>query len=310
MSPGNPFSNRLFAYINGEKPQESHYDRPILHGEAGNLLVKETIMRDKPCLVTRLGGVELRCVNYFTRASWLRKVGVPYPRSVRREMRLNAGFFPTTGPQLDRFASAYLDSMSQTDVMALWFTNNEHRYVHQYCPAASLIVASSLEAMRFRAPWSAALAGKVVLVVHPFARSIESQYRTQRRSLFANPDVLPEFELKTIRAVQSIAGNTEGYATWFEAFKHMCDRISVEDFDIAIVGAGAYGLPLAAFVKSLGKTAVHMGGATQILFGIIGRRWEIGYRETLGTFINEHWVRPLPEETPSQAQVVEDGAYW
>lgn len=298
------------AVLNGKKPQETDYGRPILFGEAGNLLVRETVRRGKPSLVARIGASELRCVSYFTRAHWLRKAGVPYPRSVRSQMRLNAGFFPANGSQLDRFATEFLDSVSRTDVMAVWFNRNEHRIVHRYCPSASLVELDSLEAMRFQEPWTAALAGQVVLVVHPFARSIESQYRTHRRQLFANPATLPEFELKTIRAVQSIAGNTEGFGTWFDALSDMRDRISAQQFDIAIVGAGAYGLPLAAFVKSLGKQAIHLGGATQVLFGIKGRRWETEYADSLGAMINQYWVRPLPEETPEGAELVEDACYW
>jgi hypothetical protein len=27
-------------------------------------------------------------------------------------------------------------------------------------------------------------------------------------------------------------------------------------------------------------------------------------------FYNEYWVRPLPEETPAEAGVVEGGCYW
>ena len=33
-------------------------------------------------------------------------------------------------------------------------------------------------------------------------------------------------------------------------------------------------MPLAAFIKSIGKKAVHLGGSTQILFGIKGERWD------------------------------------
>ena len=90
----------------------------------------------------------------------------------------------------------------------------------------------------------------------------------------------------------------------------MQDRISAQQFDVAIVGAGAYGLPLAAFAKSLGKHAIHLGGVTQVFFGIKGRRWETEYKDSLGAIINEYWVRPLPEEKPEKAEMVEDGCYW
>lgn len=45
-----------------------------------------------------------------------------------------------------------------------------------------------------------------VLVVHPFVDTIESQY-ARRELLFEDTNILPSFELKTLRAVQSNAGN-------------------------------------------------------------------------------------------------------
>jgi hypothetical protein len=68
--------------------------------------------------------------------------------------------------------------------------------------------------------------------------------------------------------------------------------IDGKDFDVAIIGCGAYGFPLAAHLKRLGKKAIYMGGATQLLFGIKGKRWD-NYR-LISNFFNEHWVRPSP----------------
>ena len=45
-------------------------------------------------------------------------------------------------------------------------------------------------------------------------------------------------------------------------------------FDVAIIGCGAYGMPLGAMLKDAGKTVIHLGGVTQILFGIKGKRWD------------------------------------
>ena len=52
----------------------------------------------------------------------------------------------------------------------------------------------------------------------------------------------------------------------------MEERIGKIDFDVALLGCGAYGLPFAASIKRMGKKAVHLGVATQILFGIKGKR--------------------------------------
>lgn len=51
----------------------------------------------------------------------------------------------------------------------------------------------------------------------------------------------------------------------------MQDEISKEDYDICLIGCGAYGFSLAAYVKRCGKQAIHMGGALQLLFGIKGK---------------------------------------
>ena len=79
---------------------------------------------------------------------------------------------------------------------------------------------------------------------------------------------------------------------------------------VALIGAGAYGLPLAAHVKKLGKKAIHVGGGLQLLFGIKGSRWENDPGYGLGEILNEHWVKPLPEECPSHAKSIEGGCYW
>jgi hypothetical protein len=144
-------------------------------------------------------------------------------------------------------------------------------------------------------------------VVHPFEETIKKQY-AKRQVLFKDPRILPNFELRTVKAVQSIAGNKPRFANWFDALESMCKKISDTDFDVAIIGAGAYGLPLASFVKSLGAKAVHLGGATQILFGIRGKRWDA--RPFFTSLYNENWVRPLPAEVPENFQVVESGCYW
>jgi len=80
------------------------------------------------------------------------------------------------------------------------------------------------------------------------------------------------------------------------------------DFDVALIGAGSYSIPLASFVKGIGKKAIHLGGETQILFGIKGGRWDV--REAERSFYNEHWVRPLSSEVPQNYQNVENGCYW
>ena len=114
-----------------------------------------------------------------------------------------------------------------------------------------------------------------------------------------------------MKAVQTIAGERDGrFSTWFEALTWMVDQCRKSDFDVAIIGCGAYGFPLAAEIKRMGKTAIHLGGATQLMFGILGRRWEDENAEFCRNVVNEYWTRPLESERVAGANQVEQACYW
>lgn len=105
--------------------------------------------------------------------------------------------------------------------------------------------------------------------------------------------------------MQTIAGNRDNrFRDWNEALQWMIDECKKVEFDVAIIGCGSYGFPLAAEIKKMGKIAIHLGGATQLLFGIRGRRWD-SYEE-----YQEGWVRPSAEETPRNIEKVENSTYW
>ncbi len=284
------------------------YRQKIHFAQEGHDRVSDLISRNEPLLVARLGSVELSCLRFYLEKRSGKSRG--YSRKIRSTMANNAGFFPADDESLDTFAEFYLDLLPQVDIMGVWFNQYEDVICNAYCQNAELVDLDCFEPFHFSNPWSSMLAGRKVLVVHPFVESIKKQYSEKRHLLFPSPDVLSDFELKTLKTVQSIAGSKVDFPTWFDAYHHMCDEIAKVDFDICIIGAGAYGLPLASFAKQLGKQAIHLGGVTQILFGIKGRRWEREYADTTAKLFNEHWIRPLASETPANVEKIERGCYW
>jgi len=284
------------------------YRQNIRFGQEGHDRVAELISRNEPLLVARIGAVELACLRFYLEKR--RAKDKHYSKKIKDTMFNNAGFFPVGDASLDSFAEMYLDHLTQVDVLGVWFNQFEDEICNTWCRDAELVDLDCFEPFRFSNPWSAALKGRKVLVVHPFVESIRKQYEEKRQLLFSSPDILPDFELITLKSVQSIAGSKVDYATWFDAYHHMCDEIARIDFDICLIGAGAYGLPLAYHVKQLGKQAIHLGGVTQILFGIKGKRWEREYADSTAKLFNEHWVRPLPAETPAHKDRVDKGCYW
>ena len=282
-------------------------------------------------MIARFGTVEINCVtNYLCvhsdKSYWGRiidfitdKTHTPWwYDKIFFHLANNAGVINANQEVAERFSERYLQDAPEIDLLVC------HQYYEKFMPLRDDIQRVQLEMLYpffVERPWTRILKGKKVLVVHPFTDTIRSQYQ-KRELLFDNPDILPEFELKTLKAVQTIAGTKSEFSSWFEALKYMENEIDKIDFDIAIIGCGAYGLPLAAHVKRIGKQAVHMAGGTQLLFGILGKRWTEQYQGywhyrpdidislDYHPLFNEYWVSPSQNEKPKGSEKVEDSCYW
>ena len=231
------------------------------------------------------------------------------PELYRKNALHLSGIYPNDNDNLYKFSEKYSECIKSLDLVAIISNQQNYpRLIANYCPSAISFGLWGLEPYHFpNDPWSEELANKKILVVHPFEKSINQNYEN-REKLFIGTNILPKFELITIKAKQSL-GDTN--SNWFDSLQIMQDQISDIDFDIALVGCGAFGLPLASFIKTeLNKTAIHLGGALQLLFGIMGKRWENYNHPTFKRFVNEYWTRPLPEETPHTYKDVEEGCYW
>jgi len=246
----------------------------------------------------KLGSEELKVINQFKNKN--------FTENLKYTISNNAGFFPPTDENLEKLALLYLEAIKDLDMLAVWFNKGELDLIKNNNISNLALTGDYHSPWLVDNPWSYALKNKKVLVIHPFEDSIKEQYK-KRKYLFENKKVLPEFELQTLKAVQSIGGSHHTFTTWFEALDFMKNEIIKIDFDIALIGAGAYGLPLAHFCKKIGKKGLHLGGATQLLFGIYGERWKNSEEFKL---INSYWKRPYEFEKPEAFKKVENGCYW
>lgn len=275
---------------------------PLLSAQAGNDAIAALVRAGAPFYAGRCGATEMRCM-----AEYLQNGGVGFSEKIRAEMRDLSGMFPTDDAALARFCREYAAAAQHADLLALWDVGAE-RQVIRGCAGTRFTQLRALEPYYHPDPWSAALAGKKVVVIHPFAATIRAQYE-KRALLFRDPAVLPQFaSLALLPAVQGLGGQATGYESWFAALCAMQEKLRGMDFEVAIIGAGAYGLPLAATCKQLGRGAVQMSGATQLLFGIRGRRWD--HHPVISGFYNDSWVRPGETEGIANPGAVEGGSYW
>ena len=283
------------------------YCKKILSDNEGNARIKELIESGKPFMVARFGGNEIRALADVIYERGGGKLGGLSKRS-RFKLVNQAGFFPDDKEMIYRFADEYIEAAKQVDLLGVWNMFMQGEITRRYLPDSEYCELRSIEPYYYNNPWSKSLEGKKVLVIHPFADTIACQYE-KKDKLFDNKDILPQFELQTIQAVQTIAGTKdERFNTWFDALQYMYDEAMKKDFDIALIGCGAYGFPLAAKIKKAGKQAIHMGGSLQILFGIKGKRWD--NHEIIGKMYNDAWVRPGEKEKVLGSAVVENSCYW
>lgn len=310
------------AFI-GELPP---YDRGVTDFNQASELIYDLLVSGKPCMVARFGSTEiLALTNYLGVVEKHNSIGKYvqgkqfawwWEENVKEQMTKWSGFFPSSEENLMKFGNLMLEDMTQVDILGSWL-REEQIMIDEYCLKLQKVTLLALEPYWAAKPWTRALEGKKVLVIHPFASLIESQYAEKRELLFQDKRVLPSFELKTLQAVQSIGGESD-FEDWFEALDWMKNRMDATDYDIALIGCGAYGFPLAAHAKRMGKQSVHLGGALQLLFGIKGKRWEnpnygvpvFGVQNMYKRLFNEAWLYPTENMQPKSADKVEGGCYW
>jgi hypothetical protein len=145
-----------------------------------------------------------------------------------------------------------------------------------------------------------------VFVVSPFLASIQRQYPRRQLIWSSRPGLLPAIEISGYPFPYLISSGCS--QTWQQVYQDVLEAMRRTEFDVALLGCGALGLPLAMEAKRLGRQAIHMGGFLQVLFGIHGARFrrDPAYKD----LINEHWIAPSSEETPPEASRVEEGCYW
>lgn len=175
--------------------------RKILKTDEINQYIYNSLISGEPFMACRFGSTELSTLSsfYFNRTE-------EYQKAINH-VHFYSGFFPNDVNLGSKFTDIMLEACRTTDFLAIWFFPYEDYYVkHILRKNAQIGYLMNMEPWKTTNPWTKALKGKKVLIIHPFEDSIKKQYK-KRKLLFNNEDLLPEFELKTLKAVQTLAGD-------------------------------------------------------------------------------------------------------
>jgi hypothetical protein len=224
----------------------------------------------------------------------------------------NAGVYPITRQMISVFGEEHFRALEIVDILSVWAKpmawvesiyglRNEVSLVGG---DASFPWPEPRDGVSLQS-WGMSLDGKKVLVASPFENTIREQEKLLSK-VFKGIDI-PKMRLELIKVPMSQGGLNDGKSYEYHLAK-LKDEMAAREFDVALVSAGAYSLPLAAHAKMLGKRGVHAGGALQTFFGISGKRYD-SYPWVL-KFKNSHWKRPSLQERPENWRSIEDGCYW
>lgn len=277
--------------------------------------IKRAIDLSLPFAVVRPGDAETRIVRHFLRKrlravyfSFSNQKG--YGEELFQIGNVNVGIVPTDDQAYDLFSLTYLNSLARADLLVYfgWTSMLCSLGLVSHIPKARYSDFSPLRSLGSDSEefgWISHLRGRKVLIVSPFRLSILSQFRNKAQIPIVNK-ILPDFALDVMVPPVTFADEGGGKIWEFE-LRSAIEDLRSRDFDVVVIGAGSYGPPLAIAAKEMGKVAIHLGGDVQGLFGIYGNRLLSSF-PTLGELPG--WVRPLDEEVPRGADLVEGGAYW
>lgn len=144
--------------------------------------------------------------------------------------------------------------------------------------------------------FAAVLTRKRVVVVSPFARSIQANF--PRRKMFFPNYAYPEFSLLTVDTPITYAGLPDKFyphADWFETLDALKSELARQEFDIALLACGSYAMPLGRFIADqMRRKAIYVGGVLQLFFGVIGRRYDNPF--FLSQINRDNFIYPLERE--------------
>ena len=143
-----------------------------------NKTIYDLLSSDKPCMIGRFGSNEIESTVFTRNRKYFKYDMINYargksdiwwyPENTINRMYYNAGFFSPSIEQLDKFGEEMMNAMPLLDVLGSWC--KEEGYFLDKLSKATFIDLELLNPAWGcdSEPWTLALEGKKVLVVHPF----------------------------------------------------------------------------------------------------------------------------------------------
>lgn len=281
--------------------------------EQSNNFIIDLLNKGRPFLISRVGhDIAVVAVDVY-------KDRIPNPINIR-DMATYDGIYCQNYSHVLEYAKQYNNGIANSDALACFPTlsctvasQNTYLEIFNLPSLHNRVLEPFYCSLEGLIPWTRYLQNKTILIISPFTESFKKQ-RKNGFTIFKNKnDQVFESTQKFIfyKSFNTLVGN-HIHRNWEETLNIMRDDIAKLDFDIAFLGCGGYGIPLCNFIKSdLKKSAIYIGGGLQLLFGVMGKRWENNslWKKIIETN-NTKFIRPDSDERIQNLQILSGGSYW
>jgi len=242
-----------------------------------------------------------------------------YEAVLWRYFEREAGVYPCEPAFARGFVERHAAAVRELDYLGLFGTDSEPAIVRHHRLGCRFVHFSALEPDR-STPADDSLCylphfrGQRLLLVAPFAELLRQRAERDTFERVWARIGKRWFAPAAVAAVEfpyAFEAETQAlFPTVLDLGAEICRRIDAVDFDVALIAAGALGIPLAAHVRRAGRIAISLGGHLQVLFGVLGERWR-HREEWRRRYFNEAWI-DMPERYKPQnwRELTDGGAYW
>ena len=296
----------------------------------------------KPLFIGKIGANELIIIYQAILIQQCQMTD--FSMDMKRDGSDVAGIHPNTKEGFINFVRIYLEAIKSMNIIASWnerLINVEEYIWRNYIVNSKqslltnkanqeplgIVELTTLESFYTERQywWQNLYENKTILVITPFTKSIQKQldnrenvFRGKWKGFWSDKISFKFINFPhpyNVSSAEDKAKYPESNYKLLLKYEKEIDEVynSVGSFDIALVGAGGNSILLCDYIKRVkGKSAFHLGGGLQMMFGVYGNRWDPKFNNSpfLKEYINDSWIRPIPEEVPPEYKKQENGAYF
>lgn len=277
-------------------------------------LLKCKLEKNEKFLIGRLSGNETNFVGKYLKNNTITKHLV-------YSMSNNAGILLKNIEDIKQYITNYLDAVKNSDLLGIWTGGmlsqcmEFYKYLEETQINTNVIAAQSLEPYYYFEESEYYLdqifKNKKILVLTSHSNTIKKQIK-QLEKIYPDKKIFNDCQFFVYKTASQHCGNSDGNS-WLYHFNNMKEDLKkiqrFYDFDIAFVGCGGFGMPICNYIYSeLDKSALYIGGAIQLLFGVLGKRWNAN--KTINKIKNDYWCYPEDSDKHGKPELVEGGCYW